>query len=118
MIRDQTEQDFANPGISEVACDVPQQKALRVRVTATKLASRANDYIFALAELRIFANGMNVAAGAAVKAADSIEAPIRWSMQNLVDGKWPRAGEPDAIEQLAAAKQKRDSLYQELASAP
>ena len=118
LIRDQTEQDFANPGISEVACDVPQQKALRVRVTATKLASRANDYIFALAELRIFANGMNVAAGAAVKAADSIEAPIRWSMQNLVDGKWPRAGEPDAIEQLAAAKQKRDSLYQELASAP
>ncbi len=118
LIRDETAQDFTNPGIGEFAFVVPEQKVLRVRVTATRLAPRANDYIFALAELRIFADGKNVAAGAVVKGADSIEAPIRWSQQNLVDGKWPRAGEPDAIEQLAAAKAQRDSIYLGLASQP
>jgi hypothetical protein len=118
LIRDETAKDFANPGIGELVFDVPQQKALRVRVTATKLATRSNDYIFALAELQVLANGKKVAAGAVVKAADSIEAPIRWSQQNLIDGKWPRAGEPDAVEQLAAAKAKRDSLYTRFASEP
>ena len=58
-----------------------------VRVTATKLAPRQNDYIFALAELQVLAaDGRNLAAGRTVTALDSIEAPVRWQNKNLVDG--------------------------------
>ena len=69
----------------------PEEKttpvARYVRVTATKLAPRLNDFILALAELSLFdAEGQNVALGATVTALDSIEAPVRWSRKNLVDG--------------------------------
>ena len=61
-----------------------------VRVTATKLAPRQNDYIFALAELEAFdASGKNLAAGKPVTALDSIEAPVRWRKSNLTDGRYP-----------------------------
>ena len=50
-----------------------------VRVTATKLAPRKGDFIFALAELQVIDTaGHNVAAKSAVTALDSIEAPPRW----------------------------------------
>jgi hypothetical protein len=56
-----------------------------VRVTATRLWERTNDYVFALAELQVISGGVNVAAGAEVRALDSIEAG-RWSRRFLVDG--------------------------------
>ncbi len=57
-----------------------------VRITATKLAPRKGDFIFALAELKVLdIAGHNLAAGAAVTALDSIEAPPRWRKTNLVD---------------------------------
>ena len=47
-----------------------------VRVTATKLAPRQNDFMLALAELEAFdADGKNLAPGKPVTALDSIEAP-------------------------------------------
>ncbi len=86
--------DLANPGVS------PQRHATGVtarfiRVTATKLAERSNDFIFALAELEAFpatsAEGTvaNIAVGAAVTSLDSIEAPPRWGRTNLIDGESP-----------------------------
>ena len=61
-----------------------------VRVTATKLAPRQNDFIFALAELQVFdTTGKNVALDAKVTSLDSIEAPVRWSRDNLTDGIYP-----------------------------
>src|SRR6185436_1466098 len=56
-----------------------------IRVTATKLWKRTNDYVFALAELLTISNGENVAFDAKVSAKDSIEAGL-WSRSHLVDG--------------------------------
>ncbi|MEZ6066823.1 MAG: hypothetical protein R3B90_14215 [Planctomycetaceae bacterium] len=54
-----------------------------VRVTATRLAPRKDDYIFALAEMELFDGaGLNRAAGRPVTALDSIEAPVRWQRIN------------------------------------
>ncbi len=88
VLLDCTTEDQPNPGL------VPQGvKLLRpirarfVRVTATRLAHRRNDYIFALAELMVFdPKGKNLALGAPVIALDSIEAPPRWRRSNLTDG--------------------------------
>src|SRR5690606_15670010 len=76
-------EDFANPGITPVEFDAAVE-ARYVRVTATRLAPRQNDFIFALAELEVIdRSGTNAAAGAAVSASGSIEAPVRWAAKNL-----------------------------------
>ncbi len=77
-----------------------------VRVTATRLAPRQNDFIAAIAEVDILdADGTNVARGASVTSLDSIEAPPRWQRANLVDGEFP-APSDDAV----ALRQERDEL--------
>jgi hypothetical protein len=87
LLVDRTAADVTNPGTSLQKADVSNVTARYVRFTATRLAPRQNDFIMALAELGVFdADGKNVAAGAAVSALDSIEAPVRWSKKNLVDG--------------------------------
>ncbi len=90
MIADQTQADVANPGTQPQEI-LPRGVAARyVRITATRLALRQNDYMFALAELAVYdASGDNVALKKPVTAADSIEAVPRWSRNNLVDGIFP-----------------------------
>jgi mono/diheme cytochrome c family protein len=87
---DQTQADFASPGVAPQTAVAPKGTSARyVRVTATKLAPRQNDFIFALAELIVLTpSGENVAAGKPVTSLDSIEAPVRWSRKNLVDGNY------------------------------
>ena len=98
--------DVANPGT------VPQRiettaKGRYIRITATKLAPRRNDFILALAEVRATAaDGKDVAAGAVVTALDSIEAPPRWQAKNVVDGQSPGV----AVDELAALKAEREAL--------
>ncbi len=82
---DQTASDFPNPGDKPYTLVLSGQKARYVRITATKLWNRTNDYIFALAEVQIFSNGRNLARKAAVTAKDSIEQG-RWSVRYLTDG--------------------------------
>ena len=78
--------DADNPGDSPVVISIPGKASGRyVRVTATRLWPRTNDYIFALAELEAIADGANVADGAEVTARDSIESGL-WSRTSLVDG--------------------------------
>ncbi len=98
---DKTTEDFANPGSAQQALAVPF-RARSVRFTATKLASRSNDYIFALAELKLLdAAGENLAKDGTVTARDSIEAPARWSTKNLIDGEYPEpASEAALVQQL------------------
>lgn len=87
MLLDRTSANVPNPGTALQQLDVSNVTARYVRFTATRLAPRQNDFIMALAELGVFdPDGKNVAAGAAVSALDSIEAPVRWSKKNLVDG--------------------------------
>ena len=79
-----------------------------MRLEANKLAERKNDYMLALAELRVLdANLKNLARGKEVAAMDSIEAPIRWRKSNLTDGKWPRS--KNSV-QLLALKEERETF--------
>jgi hypothetical protein len=107
-IADKTGADFANPGTAPQAFSSTGATARFIRVTATKLAPRHNDFIFALAELQVFdTTGSNVALKAAVTALDSIEAPPRWRKTNLTDDIAPAA---DNSGELAELRAKRDAL--------
>jgi len=101
--------DLPNPGTVPQAfvIDPATAGAIRyVRVTATRLAPRQNDFIAAIAELDLIdADGTNVARGGTVTALDSIEAAPRWQRSNLVDGAFP-APNADAV----ALRRERDEL--------
>jgi hypothetical protein len=105
-IGEHTQADFKNPRLAPVTYSANGQAARYVRVTATQLAHRRNDYIFALAELSIFdTEQTNVSVGAKVTSLDSIEAPPRWRKVNLTDRYYPGAGlsgDPDALDRLRA----------------
>ncbi len=114
LLADETAGDFANPGLAAYTRR-KQAKARFIRVTATRLAERTNDYIFALAEVEIFdADDTNVALGANVTSLDSIEAPVRWRRTNLVDGIWPHSVDPDAANALADAQAKLQALRERI----
>jgi Protein of unknown function (DUF1553)/Protein of unknown function (DUF1549)/F5/8 type C domain len=107
-IADHSNADFANPGDETVV--VPAHKTARfVRVTATALWPRTNDYVFALAELQVISGGKNVAAGATVAALDSIEAG-RWSTRYLVDDFSSRQKLPDLQSPAIVLHQKLQTL--------
>ncbi|HWE97152.1 MAG TPA: DUF1553 domain-containing protein [Tepidisphaeraceae bacterium] len=92
-IVDRTGADVPNPGVSPQSLAAGGKAARFVRVTATRLAPRQNDFIFALGELLVVTpDGTNAALGKEVSALDSIEAPVRWSKKNLVDGYYYAAG--------------------------
>jgi hypothetical protein len=109
LVADHTRDDFANPGVAPQTAAVGGKSARYVRVTATKLAPRMNDFIFALAELNVLdRSGKNLAAGATVTSLDSIEALPRWSRRNLVDGIFfaSSTSTPAELERLKARRQE------------
>jgi hypothetical protein len=123
LIQNHDSDDVPNPGIapqdiSVCGCltdDGSRVKARYVRVTATKLAPRQNDFIFALAELMVLNSaGENLARHATVTALDSIEAPMRWQKKNLVDGYHPGAETNGSSGALAGLREKRELLLQRL----
>lgn len=104
--------DFRNPGLIPFetgTADDDGATGRYVRVTAVKLAERKDDYIFALAEMEVFAdkNGRNLAAGRPVTALDSIEAAPRWQKDNLTDGIAPAARTQEDKQRLI---DERDAL--------
>jgi len=110
-IVDRTAADVPNPGTAPQTVAVGQRRARYVRVTATKLASRTNDHIFALAELIVRTpDGRNAAMGKEVTALDSIEAPVRWSRKNLVDGHYPGAVPDDRRAEIVRLETQRQEL--------
>ncbi|HVJ81290.1 MAG TPA: DUF1549 domain-containing protein, partial [Planctomycetia bacterium] len=112
-LADRSKEDHLNPGLRTLVIPAAGVKAQYVRVTATRLAPRTGDNIFALAELRVLdSEGKNVAAGKKVTALDSIEAGPRWAKANLVDGKFPvdPAGSPERV----AAEEAREKLLSAL----
>ncbi len=74
-----------------------------VRVTATRLWKRSNDYVFALSELEVVSRGENAARGAAVSALDSIEGGL-WGRAYLVDGFDSRRARPGEDDPVAARR--------------
>lgn len=111
---DQT--DFPNPRWEKVVLQSQDEKPVvgrYLRITATKLALRQNDYIMALAEVEAFEeqegseSAGNVAAGRPVTFLDSIEAPPRWRGTNLTDKIAPQ---PPAAGDLPALLRQREEL--------
>ncbi|MFT3880473.1 MAG: DUF1549 domain-containing protein [Gemmatales bacterium] len=100
-----------NPGTVPLSF-AAEMKARYIRITALELASRQNDYMFALAEVRVFdRTGTNRALKANVTALDSIEAPARWAKSNLVDGIVPK---PVDLKRQHELKRKYDELHAQL----
>ena len=82
-----------------------------LRLTARILAERKSDYILALAEMELLGeDGENLADKGIITSRDSIEAPPRWSLKNLTDGKYPKPKDEDAYQKLVKAKEKISSL--------
>ena len=111
--------DFPNPGLSPFATGGGAGDGIigrYVRVTVTKLAPRKDDYMFALAELRVTDRaGKNIALGRRVTAFDSIESAPRWSRTHLTDGVAPSALSADEKQEL---EQARDALLLGVADEP
>ncbi len=117
VIAAQDLEDFPNPGTAPQTFSAKGKSGRYVRVTATKLALRQKDYIVALSELQAFdTTGKNVALGAKVTSIDSIEAPVRWTRQNLTDGIYPAA--TGGGEKLATLRQQRDALIAKALDGP
>jgi len=116
ILADYSQSDFSNPGLNpvEIACD--GRVLERIRVTATSLAPRQSDFIFALAEMEILgeSNGenklINHALQGNVYALDSIEGPPRWGQKNLIDGKWAKGGDRSLDQQLTEVTEKFDAI--------
>jgi hypothetical protein len=118
-VLDHTDADVANPGVEPQGAAAGGQRARYVRVTATKLAPRSGDYIFALAELSVLApDGRNAAARATVTALDSIEASPRWRKSNVVDGYYFGASPADRLPELAKLLAQRHALRAESLDEP
>ncbi len=111
MIADETAADFPNPGMTAYTAKADGKAGRYVRVTATKLAPRQNDYMLALAELEVFdADGKNLATGTAVTALDSIEA--RSAVAQVEPDRRPRPRRAEARQRRNSAKltAARDTL--------
>lgn len=114
-VGDYTGKDFINPGVVPVPITTKGTSARFIRVTATKLVERKNDYIFALAEMKVLdATGRNVALDAKVTAKDSIESGRRWGKANLIDRKYTIASDPVGTQSLAALKGELRTLMVQL----
>lgn len=85
VVADYTQADHGFRTDQSVEIAVNAVSGRYVRVTATRLWKRLEDFAFALAELEVYSAGANVASGKAVTALDSVESG-RWGMAHLVDG--------------------------------
>ncbi|QDT34841.1 DUF1553 domain-containing protein [Thalassoglobus polymorphus] len=111
LLVDETAEDVTNPGLQPVIHSVAKKTVRFIRITATKLSERKNDYMFALAELEAYdTSNKNVALKANVTALDSIEAPVRWAKNNLTDGIWAKSLNSEAEAKLAAATRQRSAI--------
>jgi len=118
-VADRTSADLPNPKLAAQVFEFPATPARYLRVTATKLAPRQNDFIFALAELQAFGPaGTNLARQATVTALDSIESPERWAKANLVDGLFPGASESTSPADKARRQQEYLAAYERLVLPP
>jgi len=125
ILADHTASDFAHPGDDLVRLPAAGVSGRYVRVTATRLWNRTDDWIFALAELEARGDSGNLAIGKTVTALDSIEAAPSWARANLVDGRSSLRklddGQPTRREvrtkEIAAAEQVRADLVASLTDA-
>ncbi len=112
-VADFSARDYPNPGLTPVEIPCQVSRVRRIRVTATRLATRQNDYMLALAELEAFGPtdiDRNLASAGTVTALDSIEAPVRWGRTNVIDGKWAEGGDAALTQELAAVERELNGM--------
>lgn len=117
ILLDATGVDFQNPKTTTIKVEGDESRFRFLRITATKLRERKNDYIFALGEVEVLNEGgaENFALGATVSAKDSIEAAPRWGRANLVDEIFYRELSNDAaLGELRDLQEKRDAIEQKV----
>jgi signal transduction histidine kinase len=85
MLLDCTQADEVNPAESPVIVPVRNVRARYVRMTATRLWARTNDFTFALAEMQVYSEGKRATPLAVQSSPNAIEA-VSWSKRFLVDG--------------------------------
>ena len=85
LAADCTATDVANPGLAPVSVRVGGKSARYVRVTATKLWRRIDDYVFALGELLVVSGNRNRAWKRLAASSDSFESQGMWSVRFLTD---------------------------------
>lgn len=119
IIADKSQSDYPFPGVLPQSFAGNSNEKFRfIRITATQLAERKNDYIFALAELRVLdSKGNNVALGKTVTSLDSIQAPVRWRRSNLVDNKFPHPENEAAMQELTQLENQRSSILKKVVTA-
>lgn len=120
VLWERVDEDQPNPKLDPVdAATIHPLRGRYLRITASKLATRQNDFVFALAEVRVFDRaGADLSSGKKVTALDTIEARPRWARGNLVDGVWYEGPAPrDHRAKLAAARAERDKLIAGAATA-
>lgn len=95
----------------------PPVTVTQLRWVATGLRERQDDFHLALAEIVVRdQQGENQAPQATLSAMDSIEAPVRWRLTNLVDGLFPNYGK--AQQTLAQQLSRMVPLEVALLQAP
>jgi cytochrome c553 len=121
IVHDATDRDQANPRTAPITIPTEGRAFRFVRLTATKLAERKDDYILALAEIEVIAaaeaEAVNLAKAATVTSKDSIESGDRWRKTNLVDGIYHRELSDDkALAELHALQGERRAIEESLRS--
>lgn len=118
LLADHTKADFPSPGTMPVASAAPPGLKTRyIRMTATRLWERTDDFIFALSEMIVLSQGRDAALGAAVTSLDSIEAPGSWGKAYLVDGMFGRTSFAQ-IADSAADPSATNGYHSEIAATP
>ena len=84
-LREFRDTDCENPGDNPFIIPARGITARYVRVTATRLWLRHDDFVFALGEMQVFSGNENVALKAMPSASESIEL-INWKLAYLNDG--------------------------------
>lgn len=117
LLVDQTTQDFANPASNPVTFRLRGATGRYVRVTATRLWERAENFTFALAELQVYSGEHNVAAGRPVSFLDRYPSTSgAWMPQNLTDGQTSEHALTEWPDWIRGLSRKREVLA-ELVSA-
>lgn len=128
MITDETTADFANPASNPVTLLCHGRRGRFIRVTATKLWQRAENFAFCLAELQAYADGKNIALGKDVTCLDAYPTKSgNWLPKNLTDGfsseskliEWPTwlqglSRRREALNELESLQTNLASTHEDL----
>ena len=106
--------DCESPGDNPFVVAARGISARYVRVTATRLWARHNDFVFALSEMEVFSGGRNIALGATPSALEDINMP-NWRLMFLNDGFTSAGWLTDWSGWLRGLSRRRE-VMQELAA--